>query len=424
MANKHKKKTNKKKTAAEKENDKKNAKLLPFVSVCTPTFNRRPFISAMIKCFERQTYPKDRMEWIIIDDGTDKIEDLVTHIPQVRYFKYDEKMVLGKKRNLMHSKAKGDFLVYMDDDDYYPPERISHSVETLIANPNALCAGSSAIYIYFKHVKQMYQFGPYGPNHATAGTFAFRKELLRESSYEESAALAEEKHFLKNYTIPFVQLDPMKTIIVFSHEHNTFDKRVLLNENMGNQFCKPLQETVDNFIKDDELREFYTKEIDELLITYSPGKPSMKPDVLEQIIEIERSRRKQAEEVAMKLSKNTGISITNNEGVSKELTKDDVVSLLRNQQNDIRNLMQEINNKGQEIERLKAEIVQHTQSKSDVETKSDTEPKSDLESKSDVNTEPPYVTGLTEPEKDNEIRRLHRVLLKMNEKMLNINNSD
>ena len=84
----------------------------------------------------------------------------------------------------------------------------------------------------------------------------------------------------------------------------------------------------------------------------------MKPDVLEQIIEIERSRRKQAEGVAMKLSKNTGISITNNEGVSKELTKDDVVLLLRNQQNDIRNLMQEINNKGQEIERLKAEIVQ------------------------------------------------------------------
>ena len=202
MANKHKKKTNKKKTAAEKENDKKNAKLLPFVSVCTPTFNRRPFISAMIKCFERQTYPKDRMEWIIIDDGTDKIEDLVTHIPQVRYFKYDEKMVLGKKRNLMHSKAKGDFLVYMDDDDYYPPERISHSVETLIANPNALCAGSSAIYIYFNHVKQPVSFGLYGPNHATAGTFAFRKELLRDFSYEESAALAEEKYFKKNILIP------------------------------------------------------------------------------------------------------------------------------------------------------------------------------------------------------------------------------
>ena len=77
-----------------------NAKTqLPFVSVCTPTFNRRPFIPLMLKCFDSQIYPKDRIEWIIIDDGSDKIEDLVTHIPQVKYFKYNEKMHLGKKRN-------------------------------------------------------------------------------------------------------------------------------------------------------------------------------------------------------------------------------------------------------------------------------------------------------------------------------------
>jgi len=57
---------------------------LPFVSICTPTFNRRPFIPFMIKCFEQQTYPKDRIEWIIIDDGTDPIVDLVTHIKQVK----------------------------------------------------------------------------------------------------------------------------------------------------------------------------------------------------------------------------------------------------------------------------------------------------------------------------------------------------
>ena len=41
----------------------------PFVSVCTPTFNRRIFIPQLIKCFKAQTYPKELMEWIIIDDG-------------------------------------------------------------------------------------------------------------------------------------------------------------------------------------------------------------------------------------------------------------------------------------------------------------------------------------------------------------------
>ena len=94
----------------------------PFVSVCTPTFNRRPFIPMIIQCFEHQTYPRELMEWIIVDDGTDKVEDLVAHLPYVKYFRIDEKMTLGAKRNFTNSKATGDILVYMDDDDYYPPE--------------------------------------------------------------------------------------------------------------------------------------------------------------------------------------------------------------------------------------------------------------------------------------------------------------
>ena len=53
------------------------SKNYPFVSICTPTFNRRPFIEMMFSCFKNQTYPKDKMEWIIVDDGTDKIEDLI-----------------------------------------------------------------------------------------------------------------------------------------------------------------------------------------------------------------------------------------------------------------------------------------------------------------------------------------------------------
>ena len=232
------------------------SKKKPLVSICTPTFNRRPFIPFMIQCFEHQTYPKDRIEWIIIDDGTDPILDLVTHIKQVKYTYYKEKMLLGRKRNLMHNKCSGDIIIYMDDDDYYPPERISHAVEKLQENRNAMCAGSSEIYIYFKHIQKMYQFGPYGPTHSTAGTFAFKRELLKMTRYEDGAALAEEKHFLKNYTIPFVQLEPLKTILVFSHAHNTFDKRRLL-ENAIPQFTKESAKTVEMFIKEPDLLDFY-----------------------------------------------------------------------------------------------------------------------------------------------------------------------
>jgi len=270
---------------------------LPFVSVCTPTFNRRPFVEMMINCFDSQDYPKNKMEWIIIDDGSDPIEDMVKSHPNVKYFKYDEKMTLGKKRNIMHKKSCGDIIVYMDDDDYYPPDRVSHAVERLTGSPAALCAGSSEMYIYFKENEEneekskMVQFGPYGPNHATAGTFAFKRKLLKETQYNEEACLAEEREFLKNYTVPFVQLDPLKTILVFSHSHNTFDKRVLLENITGNSYIKYSAKKLGDFIKDESIIKFFIEDLEKKLELYEPGSIKMKPDVLKQIKELEIKRK-------------------------------------------------------------------------------------------------------------------------------------
>jgi glycosyltransferase involved in cell wall biosynthesis len=269
---------------------KKN-KRLPFVSVCTPTFNRRPFYDMIIKCFNSQTYPKERIEWIIIDDGTDKIEDLVTNIAQVKYYKYDEKLTLGKKRNIMHEKSKGDIIIYMDDDDYYPPERIRHAVDTLINNPSFLIAGSSEMYMYFKHIDKLYQFGPYGKYHSTAATFAFRRELLSQTSYNNEAALAEEKYFLKDYTIPLIQLDPVKTILVFSHIHNSFDKKELLKQ-PENNYMKISSKVITDFIKDEDIKDFFINKMDNLLEKYKPGEIENKPEVLKQIKEITEKKNK------------------------------------------------------------------------------------------------------------------------------------
>lgn len=228
----------------------------PFVSVCTPTYNRRPFIPNLIRCYLSQDYPKQLMEWIVIDDGEDSVEDLFKDIEGVKYFRFEEKMKLGRKRNLMHEKSKGEMLVYMDDDDYYPPNRVSHAVKRLMGNPRALAAGSSIVYIYFNDLDKIYQFGPYGLTHATAGTFAFRRKLLEETRYDDDAELAEEKKFLKNYTVPLVQLDPMKSILCFAHQYNTFDKRKLL-ANPNPMFVKETGLKPGIFIKDKSLLKFY-----------------------------------------------------------------------------------------------------------------------------------------------------------------------
>jgi len=321
-----------------KQNKSKN-KLKPFVSVCTPTFNRRPFISSMLQCFNHQDYPKDRLEWIIIDDGTDKIEDLVSNHPNVKYYKLDDKLTLGKKRNLLHSYSSGEIIVYMDDDDYYPPTRISHAVDILTSHPKALCAGSSEIYIWFKHIQKMIQFGPYGPNHATAGTFAFKRELLKQSKYNEHACLAEEKEFLKNYTIPFVQLDPKHTILVFSHIHNTFDKKTLLNT-ANTKFVKPTDKDVDYFLGKDnlELKQFFLHDIDDILNNYDPGKPEMKPDVIQQTKELMEQRKAMEQQQQQQQQQQGNLQIIMNHPQMGEVSLDhtQIVELLNKLQNIIK----------------------------------------------------------------------------------------
>ena len=318
---------------------KQKVKVYPLVSVCTPTFNRRPFIKMMFECFRNQTYPKDRIEWIIVDDGTDKIKDLVnsSDISQIKYFPLNEKMTLGAKRNFMHTKATGSIIVYMDDDDYYPPERIEHAVDRLQKNRNALCAGSSELYIYFKHIQSMYQCGPYGPNHATAGTFAFRKELLNITKYNENASLAEEKEFLHDYTIPFVQLDPIKTILVFSHNHNTFDKKKML-VNANPNFTKPSDKTVETFIRrenESNIKKFFMEDIDEKLESYEPGLPAMKPDVLKQIVELEEKRKKAMEE---RQNNPENLTVQINGGPPEKLNLQNAIKIIQIQSQDIQKL--------------------------------------------------------------------------------------
>lgn len=286
----------------QKKNKTKQVEL-PFVSICTPTYNRRPFFEGLIKCFQNQNYPKDKMEWIIVDDGIDKIEDLVENIEQVKYISLEEKVNLGKKRNMMHEMAIGDIIVYMDDDDYYPPDRVSHAVDSLIKNKKYMIAGSSILYIYFNDKDYLYKFGPYGKYHSTAATFAFKKELLKDCRFNDEACLAEEKTFLKNYSIPLLQLDPLKTILVLSHEQNTFDKRTLIADEKilesPNSKITISANRIEKVIKNKEMLEFYGTTIFEKIKDYEYGKMEYKQDVIEykEKLDKERSERTRLEQM-------------------------------------------------------------------------------------------------------------------------------
>lgn len=197
----------------------------PFVSVITPSYNRREFLPYLIHQFNYQTYPKHLMELIILDDSPVSNEDIIPKDDtRIKYIYSSEKLFLGKKRNMLNSMAKGDIIVCMDDDDYYSKERVSHSVYKLMSAPNIKIAGSTNLHIYYPHIQKIYKFGPYGPYHGTNGTLAYKKSYLIDHNYIDDKTKAEEGHFTKDFSEPMIQLDPYKTMICLAHTRNTVEK--------------------------------------------------------------------------------------------------------------------------------------------------------------------------------------------------------
>ncbi len=235
------------------------------VSIVTPTYNRRMFIPTLIDIYKAQTYPKEKMEWIIADDGRISVEDLFTEaaqtIPNIRYIRIDEKMRLGAKRNLLNKEARGQIIIAMDDDDYYPPERVSIVVDAFKKNPKIDLAGSSEMNLYYLDTRKVYTIGPYSATHATNGTMAWRKRYSDNHKYDEYVTKAEEVSFLDNYKHSMIQLPPLSTILVICHTDNTVDKSELRDEHLsqlqGHQRFKETTYRLEDLVRDKKIRDFY-----------------------------------------------------------------------------------------------------------------------------------------------------------------------
>lgn len=241
----------------------KSTPAFPTVSLLTPTYNRRAFIPHLIEYIRHQTYPLDRVEWLVADDGTDPIEDLlIPHMApagkiRIRYIRSETRMTIGAKRNTLHAAARGDILINMDDDDYYPPDRIAHVVHSFRANSRMNLCGSSKMFMYFMDDKSIWQFGPAAhPNHATFGTMAYRRSYAQKTMCNPDLVHAEEIDFTRAYTEPMLQLDSKKVMLVICHDANTVDKRRMRTDN---PLMKRTALKLRDFITNSKHREYYTK---------------------------------------------------------------------------------------------------------------------------------------------------------------------
>jgi hypothetical protein len=201
---------------------------LPKVSVITITRDRRPFIPLAKYCIVGQSYPEDKLEWVIVDDGTDQIKDLVSDLPNVKYVLVDEPMTIGAKRNLAVEKASHDILVMMDDDDVYPNNSILTRVAHMLAEPRKECLASTTIPCYEIHEKKSFMNVP--PNtlgfadRVSEATLCFTRAFWEAGKFPDQQ-IAEGGAFLRGREAMCREMSPQDVIVSLSHSKTTSSRR-------------------------------------------------------------------------------------------------------------------------------------------------------------------------------------------------------
>ena len=227
------------------------------ICIC-PTYNRKLFLPSLIYQFVYQTYPKELLELVILDDSDKPNYDIINSLhkdirSRIHYMYSSEKNTIGKKRNMLNDIATrlgAKYIACVDDDDYYPKDRIEYSVKALKSS-NYLICGSSILNIYDISTKNIHTLGPYinavYPGHASCGTLMYDVKYLENNSFKDDACMAEESYFLNHFKCNLKQIPISHIMLCISHKSNTVSKNKLLtNANKTNLVIKDI--IIDKFL--------------------------------------------------------------------------------------------------------------------------------------------------------------------------------
>ena len=201
---------------------------LPGVTIVTPTKDRPYFMELCAGCVDSQCYPKDKLEWIVIDDGKDTCEDKIKHIPFARHIIELPGKTVAEKRNLGVKLASHPVIVHFDDDDIYPPNSILFRVSMLMRQSKGavycttLPSYDIANYISFVNVPPIH-LPP--SQRVSEATMAYTKKFWEEKGFDEETKIAEGETFIKGRESQCRELSPQEVIVSLVHPRTTSSRR-------------------------------------------------------------------------------------------------------------------------------------------------------------------------------------------------------
>ena len=113
--------------------------MLPLVSVVMPCYNAQAFLREAVDCVLGQSHP--RVELIVVDDGsTDQSQAILKEYGNRLVFIEQANAGPYPARNHGLSHAHGEFVAFLDADDYWAPDFLEKLLRALDAHPEAALA--------------------------------------------------------------------------------------------------------------------------------------------------------------------------------------------------------------------------------------------------------------------------------------------
>lgn len=219
----------------------------PLVSCIMPTYERRFFAPQAIKYFLRQDYPNK--ELVIVDDGTDKLTELIPTGKEIKYIHLERKASIGYKRNIAAENARGQIIAHWDDDDWYHPTYLKKLIHMLLQSGERKAIAGLGVYLIYILEDSILKICRTGG--IAGATFCYFKTLWEMNPYRD-VNNGEDFFFLQDVKPFYIRLENPELFIVIRHKYNTWTHEKGININrffyrLGN-YSKGLNEVVE---KDD-----------------------------------------------------------------------------------------------------------------------------------------------------------------------------
>ena len=210
----------------------------PPISIVTLLYNRRRFFELACHSMLLTDYPKDKIQWIIVEDSdTDSASDRVVAVAnaaaplRVEYIPLKKKTPVSEKRNIGVAAATADIVLMMDDDDHYPTTSFRRRVAWLTKHPwqpRAVAATTIACYDLVKGISAV-NTPPMGlplGQRISEATLTFYKSWWEAKGFPTGVQVGEGENFVAGREQEVLEVPPQQIIVAFSHGANVSSHRI------------------------------------------------------------------------------------------------------------------------------------------------------------------------------------------------------